>query len=147
MLITKMKVTWSIHILQTSAKMDKCYICNENQRDCALIPCGHEDICLRCASNLKECHHCRKPIKDRLHTYSTQYPWELRTNNLIHLRDDFIIIVNQFFTFCSYNLLLSGSVNVNSLLFSLFCKTVNFYCFTSNLYCMHIFLRICILWA
>ncbi|XP_065918171.1 RING finger protein B-like isoform X2 [Dysidea avara] len=56
--------------IEESAKMDKCYMCNKKQRNCALDPCGHEDICTDCAEKMERCHHCRVKIIKRLHTFS-----------------------------------------------------------------------------
>lgn len=43
----------------------QCIICYDSLRNCILIPCLHNDICMRCASKIQYCPVCRIPIEAR----------------------------------------------------------------------------------
>eukprot|EP01067_Filipodium_phascolosomae_P005138 Filipodium_phascolosomae@DN3174_c0_g1_i1.p1 len=49
--------------LQVLATENMCKVCSDKRWDCMLKPCAHTNICQLCASNLKTCPFCRKPIK------------------------------------------------------------------------------------
>lgn len=45
-----------------------CGICFDNQREIALIPCGHT-FCAKCSMNITKCATCRKDIVSKLRLY------------------------------------------------------------------------------
>lgn len=41
-----------------------CKLCLENQIDCTLIPCNHNELCFVCAKYLKYCPFCRDEVEN-----------------------------------------------------------------------------------
>lgn len=47
----------------------KCAICYDRPVQVALVPCGHSNLCRRCARKLLECPFCRRDIVRRQRLY------------------------------------------------------------------------------
>ncbi|GKZ01183.1 hypothetical protein MPSEU_001069700 [Mayamaea pseudoterrestris] len=44
--------------VQSGKHQDECVICFDNRIDCVANPCGHQIMCMRCASNISRCPVC-----------------------------------------------------------------------------------------
>ncbi len=42
-----------------------CNICVDRPASCVLMPCKHENLCMKCANNMTQCPFCRTQIASR----------------------------------------------------------------------------------
>jgi hypothetical protein len=49
----------------------KCSICYDRPVQVALVPCGHSNVCRKCARRMEHCPYCRKPIARRQRLFLT----------------------------------------------------------------------------
>jgi len=51
------------------SESDLCVICLSAARNCALVPCGHSQVCVDCANRIDHCPICRKRVASRVKLY------------------------------------------------------------------------------
>ena len=46
-----------------------CNVCQQNEKNCLCLPCGHQSLCWQCAQSLKFCWTCKTKIKEKIRSY------------------------------------------------------------------------------
>ena len=43
--------------------------CHTSEKNCVLLPCKHNCVCIECSQAMNECPFCKSKVEDRLKIY------------------------------------------------------------------------------